>query len=85
MQGNANKPQVLLSTDSKHLVNINGQLNENRYCEKLLGIDINSNLKFKSHMKSICGKNRNKLSALTRIAPFLGVEKRKLLMNAFFK
>ena len=85
MQGNANKCHVLLSTDSKHLVNINGQLIENSNCEKLLGVDIDSNLKFKSHVKSICGKARAKLSALTRIAPFLGVEKRKLIMNAFFK
>ena len=35
--------------------------------EKILGILINNNLNFKSHMKKICEKANRKLSALARI------------------
>ena len=70
MQANADKCHVLISTDQKLHVNIGTLQIENSKCEKLLNI--------------ICGKARAKISALGRVAPFMNIEKRKMIMNAFF-
>ena len=51
---------------------------------KLLGILIDSDLTFKSHMNSICKKASNKLNALSRQCAILRFHRRKMLMQAFF-
>mgnify|MGYP001793765379 FL=1 len=84
MQGNPDKCHVLLSTQEKYSININGKVIENSSQEKLLGVNIDSGLKFNDHIKSICGKARAKLNALSRVSPFLDIDKRKLIMNSFF-
>ena len=73
MQANADKCHVLISTDQKLDVNIGTLQIENSKCEKLLGVNIDSKLSFEKH-----------LSALGRVAPFMNIEKRKMIMNAFF-
>ena len=35
-------------------------------------------------MNIICGKARTKINALGRVAPFINIEKRRTIMNAFF-
>ena len=57
---------------------------ENSKCEKLLGVNIDSKLSFEKHLNIIFGKARAKISALGRVAPFMNIEKRKMIMNAFF-
>ena len=42
-------------------------------------------LKFTNHIEEICKKASRKLNALDRIAPYMGICKRRTLMNAFFK
>ena len=49
----------------------------------MLGVVLDNYLKFDHHIKQICNEAGKKISALARIAPYLGVEKRKLLMKAF--
>ena len=51
--------------------------------EKLLGVVLDSHLKFDHHIKKICSEAGKKISALARIAPYLDEEKRKLLMKTF--
>lgn len=51
---------------------------------KLLGISIDAELTFESHLKSICKKASAKLNALSRLCTILPFYRRKLLMNAFF-
>ena len=65
--------------------------NKYRYCTywkytkwKLLGIIIDSKLSFDKHIQQICSRASAKLKALARIAPFMNITKRKILMNAFF-
>ena len=84
MQANADKCHVLISTDQKLHVNIGTLQIENSKCEKLLGVNIDSKLSFEKHLNIICGKARAKISALGRVAPFMNIEKRKMIMNAFF-
>ena len=49
----------------------------------LLGVKIDTQLKFKSHIEELCRKVVYRLHALRRIRRYLTVEKAKLLANAF--
>ena len=51
--------------------------------EKILGIVIDNNLNFKSHMKKICEKANQKLSALARISKLTTPTQSKKLINSF--
>ena len=51
--------------------------------EKILGIVIDNNLYFKSHMKKICEKANQKLSALATISKLTTPNQRKILINSF--
>ena len=53
-------------------------------CEKLLGIKIDSKLRFDDHIQDLCNKANRKLRALARATPYMNPQKRKVLMNAFF-
>ena len=57
---------------------------ENSSCEKLLSVTIDTKLSFEKHIEQIYAKARAKLKALARIAPFMNIEKKKVLMKAFF-
>ena len=48
---------------------------ENSKEEVILGITIDNKLTFDSHIKSICQKAVQKLSALSRISPYLETDK----------
>lgn len=52
--------------------------------ERLLGIEIDRELKFDIHLNDICKKAGNKLSALARQCKILPFYRRKLLLNAYF-
>ena len=85
MQGNTDKCHVLLSTSQKLHVNIGTSQIENSKYEKLLGVNIDSNLSFEKHQNIICGKARAKINALGRVAHFMNIEKRRTIMNAFLQ
>ena len=52
--------------------------------EKLLGVSIDKDLNFTSHVSNICTQAGQKLAAISRIAKFMSLEKRKLLITSFF-
>ena len=56
------------------------QIRNSQY-EKLLGVTADTKL---SYMELIYGKANAKLKALVKIIPFMNLEKKKILMNAFF-
>ena len=84
MQGNTDKCHVLVSASQKLHVNICTSQIENSKHEKLLGVNIDSKLSFEKHPNIICSKARAKINALGRVAPFMNIEKRRTIMNAFF-
>ena len=45
---------------------------------------IDAKLRLEKHIEQIYSKARVKLKALARIAPFMNIQKKKLLMKAFF-
>ena len=49
---------------------------------ELLGITLDKNLDFKSHIENICSKANNKINALFRIQSFLTLEQVKVLAEA---
>ena len=51
--------------------------------EELLGITTDSELTFYKHITLLCSKPNQKLSALARIAKYLTIDKRKILLNLF--
>ena len=53
---------------------------ENSKEEEILGITIDNKFTFDSHIKSICQKANQKLSALARISPYLEIDKKELLL-----
>ena len=65
------------------------QLGEDQIWEswqvKLLGITLENQLKLDSHVLNICKKAGRKLSALTRMMPYLSFEKKRNLMKTFFE
>ena len=51
--------------------------------KKLLEINLDKNLKFDIHVKSISQKANRKLNALVRISNYMELPKKPILMNAF--
>ena len=51
--------------------------------EILLGINLDSELKFEDHVNFMCKKASQKLYALARIAPFMDLKQRRNIMKAF--
>ena len=53
--------------------------------EKLLGVTIDKNLNFKSHVSNLCKRASQKLHALARVSASMNPDKLRLLMNTFIK
>ena len=78
MKANADKCHLLLSSASNLYANISDKVIQNSKSEKLLGVIIDSNLKFEDHILGLCKKANQKLSALSRICNFMSQEKKKI-------
>ena len=84
LKSNPDKCHALVSTN-KHLnMKVCDYTIGNSQCEKLLGVKIDVYLNFNEHISDLCKKASRKISALARIAPFMSIEKRKVVMNGFF-
>lgn len=53
--------------------------------ETMLGITIDKKLTFEPHIRNICMKANQKLSALTRVSQYLSFDKKKLLYQSMIK
>ena len=84
MKENTDKCHLLLSKDESSEIHIGDSIIESSTCEKLLGIKIDSKLRFDDHIQDLCNKANRKLRALARATPYMNLQKRKVLMNAFF-
>ena len=82
-KGNPDKCYLLISTNEKAKINIGEFSVENSNCEKLLGVKIDNKLTFHCHVFDMCKKANRKINALARIAPFVNIHKRRILMNYF--
>ena len=86
MMLNQPKCHFLMSGSPEHLwVNVGEQVIMESYQEKLLGITIDKELKFNSHLLDICKKASAKVTALARLVKLVPFKKKKLLMNSFIE
>ena len=83
MKTNPGRHHLLLSINQNKLANINSNAIHKNSSEKLLGITIDTNLKFDIHVNNLCKKASQKLNALTRIVSLMNVDKRRTVMKAF--
>ena len=69
--------------DDSFVLNLGNNKIETSTEVTLLGVKIDKQLKFKTHIEELCRKAAYKLHALRRIRKYLTVKKAKLLANAF--
>ena len=87
MKLNADKCHLLLSgfKHQLHWVDVGKDRIWESSCEKLLGINIDRNLRFNLHVAKICRKASQKLTALGRLSRLLPLHKRRELFKAFIE
>ena len=85
MKANPGKCHLLLSTKSPEVASIDGIQIKSSTTETLLGITIDSELNFDNHLPAICNKVSRKLNALGRIANYMSLEKRRIVMKTFIE
>ena len=77
LKANPGKFHILLSTNKPEIVSIDGTPLAASSHEKLLGVKIDSELKFENHIKELCLKVDKKINALCHISSFMSLEKRR--------
>ena len=85
MKANSDKSHILLSCSEPSTALIDGSSIESNTKEILLGITIDRDLKFDEHVNNLCKKACQKLNALVRLAPFMNVDKKRMIMKAFIE
>ena len=85
MRLNTDKCHVLLNSQGPNTIKIVNLCIKNSTCENILGINFDYKLKFTNHIVEICKNASRKLNGFARIAPYMGIRKRRTLMNTFFK
>ena len=85
MKINADKCHLLVSTNNTVKIKIGNFDITNSKSEKLLGVKFDHKLSFDDHISELCKKASRKIHALSRVASYMNISKRRILMNAFFK
>ena len=84
IEANKDKCHSIVSSNERVSMKLDNIEIENSHYERLLEVKIDSKLNFKEHLDGIIKKASRKIKALSRIAPYINIAKRKLLMNSFF-
>ena len=84
IKANSSKCHFIYSTNDKVNIIVEDQKICNSPCEKLLCAKFNSKLAFDTDINDICKKAVLKLNALARIKSYMVLNKKRLLLNAFF-
>ena len=84
MEANPGKYHLLLSNKSPEVVCIGIQITSST-AETQLGITIESELNFENHLSAICNKVSRKINALGRIASYISLEKRRIMLETFIE
>ena len=71
--------------DHAETLNFNNLAIKNSKEVEILGITLDRNMNFHTHIKNICRKAGQKLSALLRISPYLDQRKKVLLYKSMIK
>ena len=86
MKLNQSKCHFLTSGSTEHLwVRVGNEVIWESQYEKLLGMTVDKNLDFNMHLKTLCNKVNQKVSALARIVRILPFQKRRLILKTFIE
>ena len=83
MKPNPRKSHILLNNKKTEKVKINNVVLTSSVEEKLLGINLDSELKFEKHMTDICNKASQKIHVLSKITSYMSLNKQRLLLKTF--
>ena len=83
MEVNTGKSHPLHSGNVRATAKIGNNYIESKKEQVLLGITIDSNLTFENHINNICKRASQKLNALARVAPYMNMQKRRIIMKSF--
>ena len=72
-----------VDNNNKFNIKINEINIENNHQEKLLGVILDDQLNFESHMSNLCKKTSQKLNVLPRISSFMDLPKLWVIMKAY--
>ena len=84
MKINADKYHMLVSTNNTVKIKIGYFRITNSKSEKLLEVKFDHKLSFDDYISELCKKASRKIHALSRVASFMNISERCILMNAFF-
>ena len=79
------RSHVILSSNTQREIPFANTSIASSLSEKLLGIALDSELKFEEHIKKICNIVNKKLNAVQRIGSHMSLDKRKILLRAFIE
>ena len=85
MKASNDKSHILASCNEPSLALVDGSSMESNTKEILLQITIDRDLKFDEHVNNLCKKACQNLNALVRLAPFMNVDKKRMIMKAFIE
>ena len=74
---------MLINIDENVALKVENEIITNSSNEKLLGILFNNKFDFDKHVTSLCMKASQMLNDLERVAHYMNVAHRRLIMNAF--
>ena len=83
LMANSSKSHFLISPYKTKSIQIQNSCIKVSSSEELLGIKIVSNLTFHDHIISLCSVANKKLSALSRVSKYMGINKRRILMKSY--
>ena len=89
MKVNTGKSHLLFSGNVRSTVKIDSNYTESGKEQVLLGIMIDSNFCccccffFESHINNICRRASQTLNALAKVAPYMNIQKRRIIMKFF--
>ena len=84
LKSNADKCHLLVSTNDRVSINVDGFKIDKSDTEKLLGVKFDKKLTFDDHISDIWNKAGRNISALARVKLYIRIAKKRILMNAFF-
>ena len=85
MKANSDKSNLIMSCAEATTAMIDDLPIDSSRTEVLLGIAIDHELKFDSHVNNLCKKASLKLNALARIVPFMNVSKNWIIIKSFIE
>ena len=71
------------NTDENVALKIKNETVTNSFNQKLLGILFNNKFDFDEYITSLCRKASQKLNALARVAHYMNLAQRRLIITAF--